>query len=136
MKYFVMDDRGVKEGFPYYTLKDATGEKTSPAAVVMAAVVAAVVVVVAVVVEVGGGGDVGGDDRVSLSPRGTRRIFDSLGNAPETYHRRFAHVLIVNGPQYYYRSSQIQSDDTDTYDCIASTTPTSNGDIEEWSCRI
>jgi hypothetical protein len=25
---------------------------------------------------------------------------DSLGNTPETYHRRFANVLIVNGPQY------------------------------------
>jgi len=39
---------------------------------------------------------------------------DSLGNAPETYHRRFDNVLIVNGPQYYYCSSQIQPDDTDT----------------------
>jgi hypothetical protein len=29
-------------------------------------------------------------------------------------HRRFANVLIVNGPQYYYCSSQIQPDDTDT----------------------
>jgi hypothetical protein len=37
-----------------------------------------------------------------------------LGNAPETYHRRFANVLIINGPQYYYGSSQIQPDDTDT----------------------
>jgi hypothetical protein len=36
-------------------------------------------------------------------------LFDSLGNAPKTYHRRFA-----NGPQYYYCSSQIQPDDTDT----------------------
>ena len=33
---------------------------------------------------------------------------------PETYHRRFVNVLIVNGPQYYYCSSQIQPDDTDT----------------------
>ena len=40
--------------------------------------------------------------------------FDSLGNALETYHRRFDNVLIVNGPQYYYCSSQIQPDDTDT----------------------
>jgi hypothetical protein len=42
-------------------------------------------------------------------------LFDSLGNAPETYHRRFANVLIVNGPQYYYCSSQIQPDDTDSF---------------------
>ena len=26
-------------------------------------------------------------------------FFDLLGNAPETCHRRFANVLIVNGPQ-------------------------------------
>jgi hypothetical protein len=45
---------------------------------------------------------------------GTAEYFDSLGNAPETYHRRFANVLIVNEPQYYYCSSRIQSDDTDT----------------------
>jgi hypothetical protein len=37
-----------------------------------------------------------------------------LGNAPETYHHRFANVLMFNGPQYYYCSSQIQPDDTDT----------------------
>jgi hypothetical protein len=29
-------------------------------------------------------------------------FFDSLGSAPETYHRRFFNVLIVNGLQYYY----------------------------------
>jgi hypothetical protein len=34
-----------------------------------------------------------------------------LGNAPETYHRCFANV---NGPQYYYCSSQIQPDDIDS----------------------
>jgi hypothetical protein len=45
---------------------------------------------------------------------GPPEFFDSLGNAPETYHRRFVKVLIVNGPQYYYCSSQIQPDDTDT----------------------
>ena len=45
---------------------------------------------------------------------GPAELFDSLGNAPETYHRRFANVLIVNGPEYYYSSSQIQPDDTDT----------------------
>jgi hypothetical protein len=55
---------------------------------------------------------------------GSAEFFDSLGNALETYHRRFANV---NGPQYYYCPSQIQPDDTDT--CIACTT--SNGDIEE-----
>jgi hypothetical protein len=45
---------------------------------------------------------------------GSAECFDSLGNAPETYHRRFANVLIVNGPEYYYCSSQIQPNDTDT----------------------
>jgi hypothetical protein len=45
---------------------------------------------------------------------GPAEFFDSLGNAQEAYHRRFANVLIVNGPQYYYCSSQIQPDDTDT----------------------
>jgi hypothetical protein len=55
---------------------------------------------------------------------GSAEFVHSLGNAPETYLRRFANV---NEPQYYYCSSQIQPDDTDT--CIARAT--SNGDIEE-----
>jgi hypothetical protein len=41
---------------------------------------------------------------------GLAEFFDSQGNAPERYHRRFANVLIVNGPQYYYCSSRIQPD--------------------------
>jgi hypothetical protein len=45
---------------------------------------------------------------------GLAEFSDSLGNASETYHRRFANVLIVNGPQHYYCSFRIQSDDTDT----------------------
>jgi len=45
---------------------------------------------------------------------GPTTFFDSLGNAPETYHHCFANILIVNGPQYYYCLSQIQPDDTDT----------------------
>jgi hypothetical protein len=45
---------------------------------------------------------------------GPAEFFDSLGNAPETNHYRFPNVLIVNGPQYYYCSSRIQPDDTDT----------------------
>ena len=44
---------------------------------------------------------------------GHAEFFDSLGSAPETYHRRFANVLVVNGPEYYYCSSPIQPDDTD-----------------------
>ena len=55
---------------------------------------------------------------------GSAEFFVSLGNAPETYHSRFANV---NEPQYYYCSSQIQPDDTDT--CIACAT--SKGDIED-----
>ena len=45
---------------------------------------------------------------------GPTEFSDSLGNAPETYHRRFANVLVVNEQQYYYCSSRIQTDDTDT----------------------
>ena len=45
---------------------------------------------------------------------GPVEIFDSLGNAPETYHRRFPNVLIVNGPPYYYCSSRIEPNDTYT----------------------
>ena len=50
---------------------------------------------------------------------GRTEFFDSLGNAPEAYHRHFADVLIVNRPpysqwQYYYCWSQIQPDYTDT----------------------
>ena len=45
---------------------------------------------------------------------GSAEFFDSLGSAPETYHRHFANVLIVNGPQNYYCSYRIQPDDTDT----------------------
>jgi hypothetical protein len=33
---------------------------------------------------------------------GSVELFDPPGSAPETYHRRSAKVLIVNGPQYYY----------------------------------
>ena len=51
---------------------------------------------------------------------GLAEFLDLLGNAPETHHRRFANVLIVNGPQYYYCSSRIQPNDTDTcgLDCL------------------
>ena len=49
---------------------------------------------------------------------GPAEFFDSLGNAPETYHRRFANVLIVNGPQYYYCSSRIQPTDTCELYCL------------------
>ena len=45
---------------------------------------------------------------------GPAKYFDSLESAPETYHSHFANILIVNGPQYYYCSSQIQPDVTDT----------------------
>ena len=57
---------------------------------------------------------------------GSAEFVDSLGNAPETYHRRFANV---NEPQYYYCSSQIQPDDTDT--CGLHSCTTSN---EERHC--
>jgi hypothetical protein len=52
-------------------------------------------------------GDGGGPARSSS----IRTFVDSLGNTPETYHRRFANI---NEPQYYYCSSQIQLDNTDT----------------------
>jgi hypothetical protein len=60
---------------------------------------------------------------------GPAEFFDLLGNAPEAYHRRFDNVLIVNGPQCYYCSSQIHPTTLTPADCIACTT--SNGDIEE-----
>ena len=44
-----------------------------------------------------------------FAPVGPPEFFNSLGNAPNTYHCRF-----VNEPQYYYCSSRIQTDDTDT----------------------
>jgi hypothetical protein len=49
---------------------------------------------------------------------GPAEFFDSLGNTPETYHHRFAIVLIVNGPQYYYCSSRIHPDDTCGLYCL------------------
>lgn len=36
-------------------------------------------------------------------------FFDSLGNPPEQYHRRFQSILIFNGPRYKYIDSIIQS---------------------------
>jgi hypothetical protein len=51
---------------------------------------------------------------------GPAEYFDSLGNAPETYYRRFTNVLIVNGSQYYYRSPT-------PVDCIACTMSSRNG---------
>ena len=64
---------------------------------------------------------------------GPAEFFDSLGNAPETYHRRFVNVLIVNGPQYTTVLLKSNPTTPTPADCIACTT--SNGDIEEWSCR-
>ena len=34
--------------------------------------------------------------------RGPSEFFDSLGNPPEHYHRRFKNVLMTNGPRYSY----------------------------------
>ena len=63
---------------------------------------------------IGDGDGGGGGSGVSLPLVGLAEFFDSLGNAPEAYRRRFANVLIFNGPQYYYCSSQIQLDVIDT----------------------
>lgn len=42
--------------------------------------------------------------------KGPCEFFDSLGEYPETYHRRFRNVLINNGPDYLYTSNAIQPD--------------------------
>ena len=42
--------------------------------------------------------------------KGPWELFDSLGENPETYHRRFRNVLISNGPGYLYTSNTIQPD--------------------------
>jgi hypothetical protein len=56
---------------------------------------------------------------------GIAELFDSLESAPETYHRRFANVLIVN------TTVRLKSNPTTPTpaDCIACTI--SNEDIEE-----
>jgi hypothetical protein len=59
---------------------------------------------------------------------GTAELFYSLGSAPETYHRRFANVLVVNGLNTTVRLKSIPATPTPA-DCIACTI--SNGDIEE-----
>ena len=41
--------------------------------------------------------------------KGPCELFDSLGENPETYHRRFRNVLNKNGPGYLYTSKTIQS---------------------------
>lgn len=41
--------------------------------------------------------------------KGSMEFFDSLGNPPEHYHRRFQSILIFNGPRYKYIDSRIQS---------------------------
>jgi hypothetical protein len=42
--------------------------------------------------------------------RGPLEFFDSLGNPPEYYHRRFQNILMVNGAKYGYFDSRIQSE--------------------------
>ena len=42
--------------------------------------------------------------------KGPCEFFDSLGENPETYHRRFRNVFISNGPDYLYTSNTIQPD--------------------------
>ena len=51
---------------------------------------------------------------VSLSSRGTRRIFRFAGKRTENVSPPFRQRPDGNGPQYYYCSSRIQPDDTDT----------------------
>jgi len=62
--------------------------------VAVATVVAVAVVVEATVVVVAGVGVAAVAFHFPLV--GPAEFFDSLGNVPETYHRRFADVLIVN----------------------------------------
>lgn len=46
--------------------------------------------------------------------RGPAEFFDSLGRAPEHYHRRFKNALIRNGPRYVYNNVPVQPYGTDT----------------------
>ena len=64
---------------------------------------------------------------------GPAKFFDSLGNAPNTYHHRFANVMIVNGQNNTTVRLESSTTTPTPADCIACTT--SNGYIEEWSCR-
>ncbi|VDI06909.1 Hypothetical predicted protein [Mytilus galloprovincialis] len=41
-------------------------------------------------------------------------FFDSFGRSPEYYHRRFMNVLIANGPQYRFSTTQVQPGSSDT----------------------
>lgn len=43
-------------------------------------------------------------------PKGPIELFDSLGNCPEYYQKRFQNILIFNGPRYKYVDSRIQSE--------------------------
>ena len=45
---------------------------------------------------------------------GSAEFFDSFGQAPETYHRRFRNVLIANGQQYKLNTVLVQPKDGDT----------------------
>ena len=45
--------------------------------------------------------------------RGPAEFFDSLGNPPEHYHRRFKDVLMANGPRYLYLKNRLQALDSD-----------------------
>ena len=40
--------------------------------------------------------------------RGPAEFFDSLGQAPERYHKRFRIVLLRNGPAYVYNKLRVQ----------------------------
>ena len=45
--------------------------------------------------------------------RGPIEFFNSLGNPPEHYHRRFKDVLMANGPRYLYLKNRLQPLDSD-----------------------
>lgn len=46
--------------------------------------------------------------------KGAGEFFDSLGERPETYHRRFRNVLIINGPTYLYTTDRMQPEGSNT----------------------
>ena len=74
----------------------------------------------------------GGGGGVSLSPRGTRRIFRFAGKRTENVSPPFR-----QHPDRQRTATTVRLKSNPTTptpaDCIACTT--SNGDIEEWSCR-
>ena len=69
--------------------------------------------------------------------RGPAEFFDSLGNPPEHYHRRFKGVLMANGPRYSYLKNRLQDLDSNVcgHYCIYFVQQRSRGRTMKDICR-